>query len=201
MIRRKALERLSLLAALIICSCLFFTACESAETKHQKLANSYYDQALWDSAIVEYSEVLKINPDNVEALVNRGSAYTEKGQYDLAIADIDKAIELDPENIITYYNRGIAYLRRGDVNKAMNNEQQAVADWQQAVDDCNLIIDSGLNNQFVLLHRGMAYKNLKNYSLARDDFNKALSVSTNEEFRARIRILLEQLTQQEMSKQ
>jgi len=201
MIKRNAYLKFSVICALIICSSIFFISCDSAETKHQKQANSYYDQSLWDNAIVEYSEVLKINPENIEALVNRGSAYTEKGEYDLAITDLNKAIEVDPENVIAYYNRGIVYLRRGDYHKSQNNEEKARADWQQAVDDCTHIIDSGLNNQFVLLHRGMAYKNLKNFQLAKDDFTRALTVSTNEEFNARVKLLLEQLDQEEKNKQ
>lgn len=201
MTKQTTFNKIIVLLVLLVCSSATFIACDSDEVKHQKQANSYYDQGLWDNAITEYSEVLKIAPKNTEAMVNRGSAYSEKGEFDLAIADCTKAIEIDPENVIAYYNRSIAYLRRGDFNKAHNNEKQAIADWTGAIKDCTQIIDSGLENSFVLLHRGLAYKNLKNYDLAGDDFTRAMTVSTNEIFIQRVKAAVDQMQQEQAGAQ
>ncbi|HAV10241.1 MAG TPA: hypothetical protein DCX22_01295 [Dehalococcoidia bacterium] len=193
--------RMTLLLLLLISGSMLVISCDTPEQKHQKQANNYYDEALWDNAIAEYGEVLKINPKNTEALVNRGSSYTEKGEYDLAIADCTQAIEIDPENVIAYYNRSIAYLRRGDLYKAQGNDAQAKADWELAIKDCSEIIDSGLQNSFVLLHRGLAYKNLKDYNAAEADLNKAMTTSTNEEFILRVKLSLDQMKQEQETPQ
>jgi len=201
MTKQTVFFKITLWLLLLTCSSALFISCDSPEVKHQKQANSYYDQGLWDNAIVEYGEVLKLAPNNTEALVNRGSAYSEKGEFDLAIADCTKAIEIDAENIFAYYNRSIAFLRRGDSYKAQTNDKLAKADWEQAIKDCSQIIDSGLENSFVLLHRGLAYQNLKNYEAAADDFNRAMTTSTNEIFIQRVKASLDQLKQEQAGTQ
>ena len=58
-------------------------------------ANAYLDKDNYDRAIADYTEALRLNPNDTAALVNRGIAYRDKGQYDQAIEDHDRAIRLD----------------------------------------------------------------------------------------------------------
>ena len=58
----------------------------------------------YDWAIEDYSTVIDMNPDNVEAYIHRGMAYRHKGDYDHAIIDFNKAMELKPNDADAYSN-------------------------------------------------------------------------------------------------
>ena len=46
-------------------------------------------------AIRDFNHALEINPDYVDALVNRGSAYVLKNNYNDALADLNHALDLE----------------------------------------------------------------------------------------------------------
>ena len=99
-------------------------------------ANAYYERGIingllnyYDKAVEDFSQTLKLNPDDVAALNNRGLARARGlKQYDKAIGDFTKAIELDPQFAEAYDNRAIAY------QKASDDKARACADWKKACD-------------------------------------------------------------------
>lgn len=46
-------------------------------------------------AVADFTTVLKLDPSNVNAYFNRGSAYDSLGQYEKAVADYTHALDLD----------------------------------------------------------------------------------------------------------
>ena len=46
-------------------------------------------------AVDDFTTVLKLDPTNVNAYFNRGSAYDSLGQYEKAVADYTHALDLD----------------------------------------------------------------------------------------------------------
>ena len=60
----------------------------------------------FDGAIADYTESLRLNPDNIAALNNRGAAHNEKGEHEKAIHDLSKVIHLNPNLIDVWVNRG-----------------------------------------------------------------------------------------------
>jgi tetratricopeptide (TPR) repeat protein len=56
----------------------------------------WYEKKSLDRAIADFNQALKINPNLVDALINRGNALRRKGDLDHAIADFDEAIRIDP---------------------------------------------------------------------------------------------------------
>lgn len=46
-------------------------------------------------AVADFTTVLKLDPTNVNAYFNRGSAYDSLGQYEKAVADYTHALDLD----------------------------------------------------------------------------------------------------------
>jgi tetratricopeptide (TPR) repeat protein len=59
----------------------------------------------YDRAIADYSEALKLQPNNAVIHNNRGTAFHFKKNYDRAIADYDQAIKIDPNNTDARTNR------------------------------------------------------------------------------------------------
>ncbi|HEV7464375.1 MAG TPA: tetratricopeptide repeat protein, partial [Methyloceanibacter sp.] len=57
------------------------------------LSNAYVDRGVdqkeASAELADYDEALRINPNNVTGLNNRGAVYTLKGEYDKAIQDLD----------------------------------------------------------------------------------------------------------------
>ena len=49
----------------------------------------------YDQAIVDFTEVIALDPDNANAYFNRGCCYDSVGELDLAISDYSVALELD----------------------------------------------------------------------------------------------------------
>ena len=125
--------------------------------------NAYQTKGLYDAAIADYGQALRIDPNDTQAYYNRGIAYHRKGQYDLAIADYSRALRIDPKFAKAYNNRGIAYHRKGQYDLA-------IADYSRA-----LRIDS--NNAEVWYNRGKAYQRTGRYDQARADFEWALRVN------------------------
>ena len=59
-------------------------------------------------AIADYTEAIKLDPNDPDIFNNRGQAYDNKGEYDLAIADYTQSIRLDKDNPRAFFNRGLA---------------------------------------------------------------------------------------------
>ena len=55
----------------------------------------------------DFSKAIELNPNNVDAYTNRGTAYSDLGQYQKAIDNYNKAIELDPYNQTAINNKNI----------------------------------------------------------------------------------------------
>jgi tetratricopeptide (TPR) repeat protein len=72
-----------------------------------------------DRVIADYSEAIRLNPEDAGQYNNRGAAYQAKGNNNRAIADFNEAIRLNPKFAFAYYNRGIAYRAEGDLDHAI----------------------------------------------------------------------------------
>ena len=70
------------------------------------------------TAITDYREVLRLQPDRVEAKVNLGAALVQVGQYDEAIALYKSALTQLSEKSPVQLNLGLAYYKKGDFTHA-----------------------------------------------------------------------------------
>jgi tetratricopeptide (TPR) repeat protein len=69
---------------------------------------------LYIQAIKDFSEAIRLKPDDVNLYLSRGATYGMSEKLDGAIADFDRALELDPDSGIAYMNRATARNRKGD---------------------------------------------------------------------------------------
>ena len=51
-----------------------------------------------NQTIATFSEVIGLDPENVDAYSNRGSAYIQSGQFELGLADFSHAIRIKPSS-------------------------------------------------------------------------------------------------------
>lgn len=95
---------------------------------------AYRDKRIYDKAIADFSEAIRIDPKNAKAHYQRGNIHADLGDsLDLAIADYDMAIRIDPRFVFAYNARGLTLEAKGE-------RARAAADYRSA-----LKLDPGLS--------------------------------------------------------
>ena len=115
-----------------------------------------------DHAIADFSDGIRLDPNNKAALTARGNAYLAKGDPDRATADYDRVIALDPDYAIAYYNRALAYRAKGDFDRV--------------IADCNEAIALYPNYADAYLNRGYAYQVKGDLDRAIADYDRVIAL-------------------------
>ena len=110
------------------------------------------------------TQLIKINPDNVEAHWWLGTKYQAEHNYTEAITEFNKAIELDSS-----YNLGFPYRDRANCKNNLSDDLGAVMDMDVA-------IRNNPEERYFYYDRGTYLYNLNKYDMALNDFNKALEI-------------------------
>jgi tetratricopeptide (TPR) repeat protein len=76
--------------------------------------------------IADYTEAIRLDPNNVELYYERAKVYSNKNDYTQAIADYTEAIRLDPNYMPAYLNRGSVHEEKKDYNRAIADYTEAV---------------------------------------------------------------------------
>ncbi len=79
-----------------------------------------------EAAILEFNEVLLIDPRDTIALYNRGAAYLAKQDYDKAVCDFTEAIRLNPRDAESHQYRGLVYVTQRKFSEAIVDFSDAV---------------------------------------------------------------------------
>ena len=75
---------------------------------------------------MEFDNALRLDPEFVLALQNRGESYFMLGEYERAIQDYDEVIEIKPEFVLAHVTRGRAYYALGEYEPAIKNYNEAL---------------------------------------------------------------------------
>ncbi|MDR1986701.1 MAG: tetratricopeptide repeat protein [Treponema sp.] len=115
------------------------------------------------TAIEEYTQAIRLDPNYRNAYHNRGVAYENTKDYDRALADYTQAIRLDPDYRNAYIGCGNAYRNKGDYDRA-------IADYTQAI---------RLDPDYAITYysRGLAYYHKKDYDRAIADYTQAIRLN------------------------
>lgn len=113
---RRHLNLLSTSFALI---CILFAlpACsrQSSAERHLKDGNGYFEAGQYDSAEIEYRNVLQVEPLNPQAIARLGVIYFDQGSLDKAIPFLRKGHELQPDNAELLLRLTETHLASGEV--------------------------------------------------------------------------------------
>ncbi len=110
------------------------------EEPHYNLAIIYTRQAMWDKAIKEFEEVLKVvsflkksknHPMVIikfekESIINLGNIYAIKKDYKMAIDRFKQAIGIEPKDINTHFNLAVTYKRAGYYREAIDEFKEVL---------------------------------------------------------------------------
>ncbi|AFY42636.1 tetratricopeptide repeat protein [Nostoc sp. PCC 7107] len=124
---------------------------------------SEYQQGNYQESVDNFTQTIKINPQNYVAYNHRGDAFYRLGDYEKAQADSSKAIALNPQDANAYHDRGFAHFGLGKY-------KEAIADYTKA-------IKLNSQNPYAYYGRGLARVKVKDYQAAMRDFNQAIALN------------------------
>jgi tetratricopeptide (TPR) repeat protein len=115
--------------------------------------------------IAACTRILNSNPEDFNALANRGIAYRVNGEYDRALVDANAAMHLNPGTAGLYLERGLAYAGKG-------YHRLSIADLSEAI---------RRDGSLVVAHfgRAMAYEAMGELDRADADLDKAVLLDRN----------------------
>jgi tetratricopeptide (TPR) repeat protein len=101
---------------------------ESAFTDDQLLDKAFHSNKYGNDklAIQYFTLYLKKHPDDVTALLGRGSVLSRTGQHLKSIDDYSQAIKLDPQSRSAYAGRGGAYYKLHRYKKAIADSTKEI---------------------------------------------------------------------------
>jgi cytochrome c-type biogenesis protein CcmH/NrfG len=103
---------------------------ESASVPHEHEGGPASPQAKANltQEIAQFEDVLKRDPNNLQALIPLGNAYFDTNQYNKAIDAYQRALKIDPKNADVRTDMGIMYRSIKDYDGAAREFRQAAKD-------------------------------------------------------------------------
>lgn len=132
-----------------------------------ELGTMYSDLAMYDEALEQFTEAIRLDPTNDVAFNNRGFAYDRMGEYRRAVADYTIAIAYDPTDPVSYLNRGSTYY---DIDE-----------YQRSVDDLTFVIENDPENHVAYNNRALSLEQLGDIDGALADYAVSISLQPVEE--------------------
>ncbi len=131
-------------------------------------------------SIVDLSQALSIEPENVFLLLQRATSYRRLEENDGSIKDLELALKLEPSNPLLIASFG-------ECQKMANNIRGAIVYYDRAME-----IEP--NHPYILAVRGEANQSIGNYDLSLEDLNKAIALEPDNRFSLSQRGELHRLT-------
>jgi hypothetical protein len=115
----------------------------------------------YEEAEADFSEVLRHNPKDVEALVHLAECRLQLGRVRQALKDAKRAAHLDPNDGEAIRIRGICRV--------------ALGQWALGLSDLDAAVKRGADNGELRYHRGLALAELGRWQEAIDEFTAAIA--------------------------
>lgn len=133
------------------------------QRKGDEAENPDEKREYYQKAVDCFTEVIKRQPDNFGAYLNRGKIHACNGETGLAIDDYTKAIELRQDFAEAYSNRGTVHACNGEIDLAIDDHTRAIA-LKPDFDDA-------------YYNRGIAYRDKGTFDDAIADFTTAIKLN------------------------
>jgi Tfp pilus assembly protein PilF len=127
--------------------------------------NAWGSKGYHDRAIADYSDAIRLNPEDADAYINRGTAWLAKRAYDRALGDYDEALRLNPKDSTGFSNRGSTWHLKGD-------DDRVIADYNEA-------IRLNPKDACALYNRGIAWSSKGDNDRAIVDYSAAIHNDPN----------------------
>ena len=98
---------------------------EKAE-EYRKHGNELFEKGDFPSAVKEYTEGLRRDPQSKALYSNRCAAYIKLMEFSYAMKDANKCIELDPNFVKAYFRKGTIHHLMKEYHKALQAYDQGL---------------------------------------------------------------------------
>jgi len=130
---------------------------------HFSYAQLLFGQENYEAAGNELTEVLQMEPQNLDAILLQSQVLSAQGNYLKASETLSMAS-------VQYSDEPLIYIYRGDINSKMNQPAYAIIDYSKAIE-----LDP--ENAEIYYKRGEAYEAIRDYKNAVVDYEKLLAMS------------------------
>ena len=120
----------------------------------------------FDKALADYSEAIRVAPQNAATYIARAAFHEDRGDFDKALADFDEAIRRDQKSAWAYAERGRLYLDLREFEKA-------AADLDRAAEL------AGISYHYYK-RRALAHFRLNHYDKALESIAKAVELNPDD---------------------
>jgi tetratricopeptide (TPR) repeat protein len=144
---------------------LALLACQSDEQKigqHMARGLEYSEATKWPEAIIEYRNVLQIDPNHAEAHWKLSQAYLQSNKAREGFWELRETVRLDPTNLDAKIQFAQISLYAGEIEEALNRANEAIEQDGTRMD--------------AYLVKGQAHEALKQMDEARAAFTKAVEL-------------------------
>mmetsp|Transcript_10793 Transcript_10793/g.11216 ORF Transcript_10793/g.11216 Transcript_10793/m.11216 type:complete len:256 (-) Transcript_10793:67-834(-) len=100
---------------------------ELTSEEYKKLGNDAFAAKNYNEAIINYTNAIKLDPDNAVLYSNRCACYSSLKSWQAAIEDASTCVTKDPSFIKGYYRLATAYTEVGNYDDAINVLQTALS--------------------------------------------------------------------------
>ena len=135
-------------------------------SSYKEAAHKKSEKGDYAGAIKDYTEAIKLKPDDADTYIHRGWAKEKCNDYSGAIEDFTQAIKLNPNDASTFNARGWA--------------KQNNSDYTGAIEDFTQAINLNLNDAYVFNNRAAVKEILGDYADAIDDYSEAIKLKPDD---------------------
>ena len=158
---------------------------------YRRIADEAYQKDDYPTAIANYVDAIRLDPDDEWLYYMRGNANLAQGLYDEAIADYDEAIHLSSDFAEAYY-------RRGRAKHSLEQFDEAITNYDEAI---QLIPDFAE----AYYRRGRAKHSLEQFDEAITNYDEAIRLDPNNlhayYYRAKAKMKIGELTSAQLDLQ
>lgn len=165
----------------------------------KQLANLYIRNDQPDEAIRAYQKVISIDPADMDAQKTLGQLLKSSGDEDAAVEALENALALDPNNTQLMFDLGRSYYNQGEYDKAVEKFKNylskspedfvameylggslyGMGKYNEAISTYKKITDANPQNKKVYTDIATNYKELNQFTTARNYVRKALDIDAN----------------------
>ena len=167
------MKNLYLLLILITSFCSFHAFGQKSDVKALvKEGVALHDNGDYHAAIRKYEEALRIDKDNVSALIELSLSHTHLKNYENAIEYCDRVIALDNKNSLAYMNKGTAL--------------DLLGRYSESIGALKLGIQKVPDEYLLHFNLGVTYLKGQEVSKAEQAFLNALKINPNHSYKPSI---------------
>ncbi len=146
--------------------CTIVSAQDSTAADYFKKGDYYYRNFDYTPAVENFDKALKLDPGNINALLERGFSRNILKDYTGAISDFTEVLKLNPDHRWAYISRGSSRNKTGD--------------YVLAIDDFNKALELDPTDQEAYNNRGFSKKMSGDKEGACEDWNKSKKLGNEE---------------------